>query len=205
MSTKPKVPRTVVDKTEDNKLYLSYEYLHELVKVCADAMKNRDFKADAIVAIGAGGFFPGRILRTYTGTPILAVSIQLYDDTTNKPKDKPEKTQWISEGQVEQYIRGKNIIVIDEVDDTRTTLAYCCKELIDLHQPKAVSAMVLINKKKEKRGVFPKEVTYFAGADIEDIWCKFPWDALDVSQYVNIIHLISSSSHRHKSQWRIEK
>jgi hypothetical protein len=33
-----------------------------------------------------------------------------------------------------------------------------------------VSVMVIHNKKKEKRGKFPKEMKYFVGEEIEDVW-----------------------------------
>lgn len=37
---------------------------------------------DVMVAIGGGGFIPARMLRTEVKVPILAVSLELYDDAT---------------------------------------------------------------------------------------------------------------------------
>ena len=39
-----------------------------------------------MVAIGGGGFIPARMLRTQLKIPILAVSLELYDDSTNTAK-----------------------------------------------------------------------------------------------------------------------
>jgi hypothetical protein len=49
------------------------------------------------------------------------------------PSDHPTKIQWIDE--VANQLTGKNILLIDEVDDTATTLAYCVGELLK-YKPK---------------------------------------------------------------------
>ena len=42
------------------------------------------FNPDIMVAIGGGGFIPARMLRTEVRVPILAVSLELYDDVRRK-------------------------------------------------------------------------------------------------------------------------
>jgi hypoxanthine phosphoribosyltransferase len=72
---------------------------------------------------------------------------------------------------------------VDEVDDSRSTLEYCIRELLR-HGPAEIAVAVLHDKKKEKRGVIPPEVTrYFAGRTIEDRWVAYPWDALDIEAH----------------------
>ena len=74
------------------------------------------------------------------------------------------------------------MLLVDEVDDSRTTLEYCLRELLK-HRPKELAVMVLHNKKKEKKGVLPSEVKrYYVGEEIEDIWIAYPWDALDIEE-----------------------
>ena len=73
------------------------------------------------VAIGGGGFIPARILRTFVHIPILTVALQLYDDQTNTPKEEPTIIQWF-DSQNLQKLKGKRVLVVDEVDDSRTTL-----------------------------------------------------------------------------------
>ena len=71
---------------------------------------------------------------------------------------------------------------MDEVDDSRTTLEYCIRELL-AHKPASVAVAVLHNKDKEKRGVIPPEVKlYLAGRELEDKWICYPWDALDIEE-----------------------
>jgi len=162
------------------KYFFSYEDIHRTAKDIAARVKESGFKPDIIVAIGSGGFIPARILRTFLGKPILAVGVAYYDDD-DKPTDLPRKVQWIEEA--ERKLAGKRILLVDEVDDSRTTLEYCIRELMR-HKPSEIAVAVLHDKKKEKRGAIPTEVVhYFAGKTIEDRWIVYPWDAPDIDEH----------------------
>ena len=52
---------------------------------------------------------------------------------------------------------------MDEVDDTRTTLAFVVKEVCQRHNPEAVAVAVLHNKDRPKLANLPESVNYFAG------------------------------------------
>jgi len=162
------------------KYYFTYEDIHRTSRDIAERVKASGFTPDVIVAIGSGGFIPARILRTFLGKPILAVGIAYYD-ANDKPSDLPRKVQWIEEA--EQKLAGKRILLVDEVDDSRTTLEYCIRELMR-HHPAEIAVAVLHDKKKEKRGAIPPEVTrYIAGQTIEDRWVCYPWDAVDIDEH----------------------
>ena len=102
-----------------------------------------------IVAIGGGGFIPARILRTELRVPILAVSLELY--CTGMVNNHVIKKQWLGD-QCSNWVRGKRILIVDEVDDTRTTLQYCVEEFIHNHNPSAIAVCVVHNKIKPKKG-----------------------------------------------------
>ena len=164
----------------EEKLHLPYNVIHKTVKKLAAEIKDSGFDPDVMVAIGTGGFIPARILKTFLIKPILTVGIKYYDDN-NVPMDAPRKIQWIDE--VEQKLRGKKVLLIDEVDDTRVTLEYCLKELLR-HQPEEIAVAVLHKKLKEKRGTIPKEILrYFCGEEFEDCWIVYPWDADDIDEH----------------------
>jgi hypoxanthine phosphoribosyltransferase len=138
------------------------------------------FDPDLIVAIGSGGFIPARILKTFIPRPILTVGISYYGPD-NKPSASPRTIQWIDE--VEKKLAGKKVLLVDEVDDSRVTLEYCLRELLT-HHPAQVAVAVLHNKKKEKKGRIPREVSlYFAGEEIDDKWICYPWDARDIVEH----------------------
>lgn len=162
-----------------DKLYLSYDQIHRTVKILADAILADGFDPDVIVAIGTGGFIPARILKTYIERPILTVGIRAYDEKNQL--GRPKKIQWIDE--VEKKLTGKKILLVDEVDDTRTTLEYCLNEL-NSHGPAETAVAVLHHKNKDKLGRIPDFVRrYYAGLTVDDIWIAYPWDAVDIDEH----------------------
>mgnify|MGYP006271244911 CR=1 FL=1 len=164
-----------------DKRYFSYRQIHRTVQQLAGQITQDGYDPDVIVAIGTGGFIPARILRTYIDRPILTVGIRLYDEN-NQPAEQPRKIQWIDE--VEQKLAGRRILLVDEVDDTRTTLEYCLRELLS-HRPAETAIGVLHAKRKAKRGVIPEQVTrYYAGEELDDIWIVYPWDAEDIDLHL---------------------
>jgi hypoxanthine phosphoribosyltransferase len=101
---------------------------------------------------------------------------------------------------------GKNILIVDEVDDTRTTLSYAVQELSkDIEEEKRkflqenpgsivpetkFAVFVLHNKKKEKRMELPdpsiiKEGRYYAAKETPDRWLVYPWEANDIEEHTN--------------------
>lgn len=162
------------------KRHFSYRQIHRTIKSLAKRIIADSYDPDVIVAIGTGGFVPARILKTFIDRPILTVGIRLYDEN-NIPAEQPRKVQWIDE--VEKKLSGRKILLVDEVDDTRTTLEYCLRELLT-HRPAEAAVAVLHKKCKEKRGVIPAEITrYYAGEELEDIWIVYPWDAEDIDDH----------------------
>ncbi|MBN2440447.1 MAG: phosphoribosyltransferase [Spirochaetales bacterium] len=163
----------------DDKIYFTYQHIHKLVHKLVQDIISSGFTFDCIVAIGTGGFIPARIFKTYLNKPIFTVGIQYYDENNN-PSESPRKIQWIDE--VERKLKGKRILLVDEIDDSRTTLVFCLNELLH-HEPKQVAIAVIHNKKKIKNADFPHEVVYFCGEYIEDKWVEYPWSALDIDEH----------------------
>jgi hypoxanthine phosphoribosyltransferase len=163
-----------------DKVYLSYREIHETVKELAQRIEAAGFDPEVIVAIGTGGFIPARILKTFINRPVYAVGISYYG-VDNVPKATPQTIQWIDE--VERKLAGKRVLLVDEVDDSRVTLEYCLRELLG-HKPEEIAVAVLHNKNKEKRGSLPRDIRhYFIGAQMEDRWICYPWDAEDIAAH----------------------
>lgn len=164
-----------------HKIWYTYEQIHKTVKEIATKIRASDVKFDAMIAIGGGGFIPARILRTFLDIPIYAVTTAYYlKETEGQTADAVQKIQWIDP--IPEELVGKNILVVDEVDDSRSTLEFVLKELIKdgFNQ---VGVAVLHNKLKEKVGTLPENVAYFSGIDIEDWWINYPWDAADIDAH----------------------
>ncbi|KAF9359056.1 hypoxanthine-guanine phosphoribosyltransferase [Mortierella sp. NVP85] len=199
-----------------SKIYVSYNQIHTMIKQTVESSKlNEVFQPDIMVAIGGGGFIPARILRTFLkkknnkNISIQAIGLSLYEDleiwkaaNQENGTDEPSvvKTQWLNFDSSETSLIGRNILIVDEVDDTRRTLAYAVNELTkDLKKEELklkeqgrevpetkIGIFVLHNKLKPKRENLPDEIMdgrYFACKEMPDQWLVYPWDALDIEEH----------------------
>lgn len=117
--------------------------VHKLCQASAPEILAK-LEPQLIIAIGGGGYVPARILRSFLkqsggrNIPIQAIGLSLYESlptTTDKQVEEPgtkvTRTQWLdlsSLGEMNNLV-GKRVLIVDEVDDTRTTLEYAVKEL----------------------------------------------------------------------------
>jgi len=161
----------------DGRIYYSYADIHKTLEKMASEIEK--FKPDLILAIGGGGYIPARILRSYLKVPILAISLELYNDATNTVSSEVKKLQWFDDTtEIARDMFKKKVLIVDEVDDTRVTLEYCVQEVIKTNKPVAIGVAVIHNKLKEKKGKFPDDVSYFVGENVPDKWNCYPWEAV---------------------------
>ncbi len=125
--------------------------VHKLCQEAAPAILER-FQPQLMIAIGGGGYVPARILRSFLkqpgapNIPIQAIGLSLYESLSSASAGGPEeeaepveetpgtkvmRTQWLdlsSLGEMSGLV-GRRVLIVDEVDDTRTTLEYAVREL----------------------------------------------------------------------------
>ncbi|KAI1408689.1 PRTase-like protein [Hypoxylon sp. FL1857] len=205
------------------KIYVTYNDVHKLCQEAAPKILT-SFNPQLIIAIGGGGYVPARILRSFLkqpgspNIPIQAIGLSLYEQLpiTDPSNDgtgavdqigtKVTRTQWLdlsSLGEMQNLV-GKRILIVDEVDDTRTTLEYAVKELEkDVEEARQklghdaektqFSIFVLHNKDKHKKGNLPadmmEESRYLAARTIGDVWICYPWEATDIDEHDRLAHL----------------
>lgn len=187
-------------------VHATYNEIHTIIKESA-AKISQSFKPDVLIAIGGGGFFPARVLRTFLkdpltkkNIPIRAIGLSLYEPLAETSAEQIGKevirTQWLTADGTKSLL-GRKALVVDEIDDSRTTLQYAISELqkdIELHLldlPESereanrteFAAFVVHNKTKPKAGILPPNVPYFAGAEVGDVWLDYPWEALDIEEH----------------------
>jgi hypoxanthine phosphoribosyltransferase len=166
-------------------VYYSYADIHDSVSRLVPTLQ-REFQPTVMIAIGGGGFIPARMLRTELKAPILAISLELYDDKSNTIRPKGIVChQWFDENsEPGKLVKGGNVLIIDEVDDTRTTLQYAVEEVLNRCEPAKVGVCVVHNKNKPKKGILPEDVAYFAAEEVEDHWLCYPWDAAEYGRSI---------------------
>lgn len=120
------------------RLRLSYNDIHNAISATAPRIMT-EFTPDLFIAIGGGGFIPARILRTFCkvsqdgkkrNIPIQAVGLTLYESLGGIEEvagQEVVRVQWIDFSTLGSKLKhggllGRKILIVDEVDDTRTTL-----------------------------------------------------------------------------------
>merc|ERR1711939_337434 len=155
---------TYVANAHDGHYRVTYQDIHRLIRASAAKIKD-EFRPDIMIAIGGGGFFPARVMRTFLKTPdrrnipIQAIGLSLYEDLGTGTSATQTPT---------------------------TTLAYAVNELqkdiklqtdampADQKRPETAFAVFTVhNKLKHKAGEIPSEVMYFSGQDIDDKWVDY--------------------------------
>lgn len=191
------------------RLYITYNEVHKLCQKSGQKILD-EFRPHLMIAIGGGGYVPARILRSFLkkpgspNIPIQAIGLSLYEKlTSDGPEEglgqKVTRTQWLDFSSINRTdLIGKNILIVDEVDDTRTTLQYAVQELEkDVHESAQKAGrenektnffiFVLHNKDKPKRGILPQEMLdggrYLAAQTVGDVWCCYPWEATDIDEH----------------------
>ncbi|KAA8909075.1 hypothetical protein FN846DRAFT_632518 [Sphaerosporella brunnea] len=192
-----------------NRKYITYNEVHKLCQNAAPKILS-EWKPSLMIAIGGGGYVPARILRSFLKTPgspnipIQAIGLSLYEKlATDGPEEAAghtvTRTQWLDFSAVKQSdLVGRNILIVDEVDDTRTTLQYAVQELKkDVEEAAKLMGregeetrffvFVLHNKDKPKKGALPddmmKEGRYLAAETVGDEWCCYPWEATNIDEH----------------------
>lgn len=192
------------------KVYVTYNEVHKQCQSKSDQILE-EFKPNLMIAIGGGGYVPARILRSFLkrdgapNIPIQAIGLSLYEtlssdsaDVIEEPGTKVTRTQWLDLSSLHMdTLIGKNILIVDEVDDTRTTLEYAVRELEKDVQTATIQTgrsektnfyvFVLHNKKKPKKGRLPDDMesgkTYISAMETGDVWICYPWEAKDIDKH----------------------
>jgi hypoxanthine phosphoribosyltransferase len=202
-----------------NKIYISYNQLHEIIYRTVQRTKFIEkFAPTLLIAISAGGFLPTRILRNIikseiggTSLPIQTIGLCLYESE----KHEIYKTQWISTDRKNDplaiSLNGQHILIVDEVDETRTTLSYAVQELEkDIEKQRNLSkenneewiepklgVFVIHNKTITKRANLPEDLmkdSYFVGENVGGEWIVYPWDALDIDEHTRLAENYTQSN-----------
>ncbi|KAH9967270.1 PRTase-like protein [Russula dissimulans] len=179
---------------------LTYNEVHNVIKRSAEEIV--EFKPDLILAIGRDSIPISRTFlkhpKTRGSVPIFAIGLSLYESVAGIEAEQIGnqviRTQWLYPGKT---LLGKRVLIVDEVDDTRTTLQYAVSELqkdvdeavqllpeSEREGSKPQFAVFAVhNKLKPKLGSLPADVPYFAGEEVGDVWLDYPWEATDIEEH----------------------
>ncbi|KAF9525977.1 hypothetical protein CPB83DRAFT_509531 [Crepidotus variabilis] len=111
--------------------HVTYNDIHDLIRKATPEIAAK-FNPDILIAIGGGGFFPARVMRTFfrettnnKTLQIQAIGLSLYEPvegtTAEQIGNEVIRTQWLGPDPG-KILLGKKNLIVDEVDDTRKTL-----------------------------------------------------------------------------------
>ncbi|KAF9045798.1 PRTase-like protein [Hymenopellis radicata] len=205
--------------TEVKHFRVTYNDIHNLIRKSTPKVA-AEFNPDLLVAIGGGGFFPARVMRTFLraqtdnkALQIQAIGLSLYEPvpgaTVEQIGHEVIRTQWLGPDSGRLLV-GKRTLIVDEVDDTRKTLGYALSELKKdveaelLSRPEEERAalrdatqfgiFVVHNKLKPKLAELPAGTPYFSGADVGDLWLDYPWEMTDIEEHDRLAIVDAQSS-----------
>jgi hypoxanthine phosphoribosyltransferase len=176
-----------------NKVYYKDSTVRAWVHDIIRAMNADDWRPDYVVGLTRGGLVPAVMLSHYLEVPMETLKVSLRDSDHG-----PESNLWMAEeafgyvpkeeqllADFDYSINAKNILVVDDINDTGATLNWIREDwpsgcLPDHERWKTVWGnnvrfAVLINNEASEF----KDVDY-VGMSInkleEPIWCVFPWE-----------------------------
>jgi len=136
--------------------------------------------------------------RSASGSFNSSVSTSLYESlpgtTEEQLGQEVLRTQWLGPSKT---LLGRRALIVDEVDDSRSTLHYAVTELQKdvetelLKLPEAereanktkFAIFVVHNKLKPKAHELPDDIPYYAGAEVGDVWLDYPWEMKDIDEH----------------------
>lgn len=141
-------------------------------RIALDILKT-DWRPDYIVGLTRGGLVPAVLLSHTLGVPMHTLKVALRDDSADF-----EHNAWMPEDVVD----GKNILIVDDINDTGDTLAWIrddweksvFKGDIAYHWHKRIKVAVLVNN------LASNEQIDWCAMDINKAeypsWIVFPWE-----------------------------
>lgn len=152
-----------------NVTYLSWRDIEEACKNINEQISCANYKIDIIVSIQRGGCIPGVILSHLLCVPEY-YSIGIRTTSSDKIKSKRLLSPIIFKASALKNVQGKNVLIIDDVTNTGSTLQIAKKEILE-YNPIDCKTSVL---------VWDGDNSINCQADFYAIftpgWVVFPWE-----------------------------
>jgi xanthine phosphoribosyltransferase len=159
------------------KKYYDYVHIHEMVNDISFQMYKDGWRPDYIVGLTRGGLIPAVIMSNTLDIPMHTLKVNLRDHVEGS-----ESNLWMSE----DALNCKNILIVDDINDTGATLNWIKKDWQTSSLPddprwltvwgNNVRIAVLIdNLSSELCGKVDYSAKEINKAE-EDVWIVYPWE-----------------------------
>lgn len=143
---------------------VSWPRFHALARRLAGLVRASGYRPDLIVAIGRGGYVPGRVLSDWLGLmDLTSFKIEHYHRTR---KERAARVRYPLPAEV----TGRRVLLVDDVADSGETFAVALRHLAERGPPAEVRSAVLHYKT-----VSPYVPDYYAHKVTAWRWIIYPW------------------------------
>jgi hypoxanthine phosphoribosyltransferase len=160
-----------------DKKYYEYIHIHDMVANIVSQMYKDNWRPDYVVGLTRGGLIPAVVMSNLYHIPMETLKVSLRDSDTES-----ESNLWMSE----DAYNGKNILILDDINDTGATLDWIINDWqgschpSDAHWSNVwgnnVRFAVLIDNLSSN---FSRTVDYSAkeiNKAEKDVWIVYPWE-----------------------------
>lgn len=161
-----------------SKIYLKYREVENHCLSIGDAIVSDEWQPDYIVGLTRGGLLPAALLSQYLDTRMHSLDVSLRDHNDGMG---PESNCWMAE----DALNGKNILIVDDINDTGETLRWIAADWKTLCLPSDprwenvfgnnVRVATVVNNVSSEF-----ETISYWGQEMnkaeEDNWVVFPWE-----------------------------
>ena len=138
------------------KHYYSWTDIEESVLGIVAKIEQDNWKPDLIIGIANGGSIPATLISKAMNIPCKIVTVQLRDGNTKEVYDT----------------HGKNILIVDEINDTGETLDWIFANWNILSNTKIATLTY------NKPSIVKSDYFYWhIDKDIEPVWIVYPWES----------------------------
>ena len=152
-------------------LFVTWEDIELLTAKLAVAIRERGFDPDIIVGVSRGGLAPTRILSDFLDVhDVIILGVAFYEEI-GRTGNEPVITHPLSRG-----IRGKRVILLDDVSDTGGSLALA-KRHVESLEPSELLVCTLHRKPWStcEPDIFIEET---------DRWIVYGWEKVEAAEHI---------------------
>jgi uncharacterized protein len=160
-----------------NKLVIDFQtFKNNINKICHDISQS-GWTPDYVVGLTRGGLFPAVMISHYFNVPCETLKVCLRDNQST------ESNCWMAE---DAYAGLKNILIVDDINDTGATLNWIMKDWPSICHPTAsswnatwnnnVRFAVVVDNLSSQCNVKMDYVGFEINKAENDVWIDFPYE-----------------------------